>query len=150
MQVEKTVKDEKIEQIMILPAFEQSHKYCIMCGCENPYSLRLKFSPDEMGTVFAQYRGNKTLQGYEGVIHGGVLSAIMDTAMAHCLMHKNIKAVTGELNIRYLKPVPCSSRLEISAWIDSSLPPLYHMKSKIQINGGTVCKGKARFMAVLP
>lgn len=79
-------------------------------------------------------------------MHGGVLSALLDTAMAHCLLHQNIEAVTGELNVRYLEQVHCNDTLEISAWIDSSLPPLYHLRSTIRINDRVVCRAKARFM----
>ncbi len=123
-----------------------NHRFCIMCGQENPHSFGLKFEQDDEGAVHANFTGNNNLQGFEGFLHGGVLSAILDTAMAHCLMHQNIKAFTGELNVRYLEPVLCNSELEITAWIDSSLPPLYHLKSHIKVDGTIVCKGKARFM----
>jgi len=79
-------------------------------------------------------------------MHGGVLSALLDTAMAQCLLHQDIEAVTGELNVRYLEQVDCDGTLDIKAWIDSSLPPLYHLKSHIRIGDKIVCKGKGRFM----
>lgn len=79
-------------------------------------------------------------------MHGGVLSALLDTAMANCLLHQNIEAVTGELNVRFLEQVDCNGTLEIRAWVDSSLPPLYHLKSQIRIGEKIVCRGKARFM----
>ena len=63
----------------------------------------------------------------------GVLSALLDTAMAHCLLHQEIEAVTGELNVRYLEQVDCDGTLNIRAWVDSSLPPLYHLRSHIRI-----------------
>lgn len=123
-----------------------SHRFCIMCGRENPHSFGLNFEQDDEGAVHAIFKGNNHLQGFEGYMHGGVMSAILDTAMAHCLMHQSIKAFTGELNVRYLEPVFCNSELEIKAWVDSSLPPLYHLKSHIKVSGSVVCKGKARFM----
>lgn len=79
-------------------------------------------------------------------MHGGVLSALLDTAMAQCLLHQNIEAVTGELNVRYLDQVDCQGTLNIRAWVDSSLPPLYHLKSVISVDDKVVCKGKGRFM----
>lgn len=117
-----------------------------MCGRENPNSFGLKFTQDSDGCVHTIFTGDVHLQGYEGLMHGGVLSAILDTAMAQCLMHQNIKAFTGELNVRYLAPVCIDSELEIKAWVDASLPPLYHLKSSIKVQGRVVCKAKARFM----
>lgn len=123
-----------------------SHRYCLMCGRDNPLSFGLEFLADSNGKVATTFTGNATLQGYTGIMHGGVLSALLDTAMAHCLLHQNIEAVTGELNVRYLEQVHCDDTLEISAWIDSSLPPLYHLRSTISIRERVVCRAKARFM----
>ncbi|MGB3211485.1 MAG: PaaI family thioesterase [Desulforhopalus sp.] len=123
-----------------------SHQFCLMCGRDNPLSFGLKFIKNDGGAVSATFTGNSNLQGYTGVMHGGVLSALLDTAMAQCLLHQDIEAVTGELNVRYLEQVDCDDTLDIKAWIDSSLPPLYHLKSQIRIGDKIVCKGKARFM----
>jgi acyl-coenzyme A thioesterase PaaI-like protein len=117
-----------------------------MCGEDNPFSFGLKFKKNDDGVVSTTFTGNSNLQGYTGVMHGGVLSALLDTAMAQCLLHQDIEAVTGELTVRYLEQVDCDGTLDIKAWIDSSLPPLYHLKSQIRIDGKIVCKGKGRFM----
>lgn len=123
-----------------------NHRFCLMCGRENPFSFGLQFKKTGDGGVSTTFTGNSTLQGYTGIMHGGVLSALLDTAMAQCLLHHDIEAVTGELNVRYLEQVDCDGTLDIRAWIDSSLPPLYHLKSQIRIGDKIVCKGKARFM----
>lgn len=123
-----------------------SHRHCLMCGHDNPLSFGLQFNKERPGCVSTSFTGNESLQGYDGIMHGGVLSAILDTAMAHCLMHENIEAMTGELNVRFIDPVACNSTMAITAWIDSSLPPLYCLKSQIRINNKIVCKAKAKFM----
>ncbi len=117
-----------------------------MCGQDNPFSFGLKFSKSDDGAVSTRFIGNSNLQGYTGVMHGGVLSALLDTAMAQCLLHQDIEAVTGELTVRYLEQVDCDGTLDITAWIDSSLPPLYHVRAHIRVDDKIVCKGKARFM----
>lgn len=122
------------------------HKNCVMCGRDNPKSFGLKFHKEGDGCVSTHFTGNSTMQGYDGIMHGGVLSALLDTAMAHCLLHEDIEAMTGELNVRFYDPVDCNSTLKIKAWIDSSLPPLYHLRSDIRINDKVVCKAKAKFM----
>ncbi len=128
------------------PSPHASHRFCLMCGQDNPLSFGLKFKKNDDGAVSTTFTGNRNLQGYTGVMHGGVLSALLDTAMAQCLLHQNIEAVTGELTVRYLEQVDCDGTLDIKAWIDSSLPPLYHLKSQIRIGDKIVCKGKGRFM----
>jgi len=123
-----------------------SHRHCLMCGQDNPLSFNLKFQKDSEGAVSTLFTGNSTLQGFTGIMHGGVLSTLLDTAMAQCLLHQDIEAVTGELNVRYLDQVDCDSTLVIKAWVDSSLPPLYHLKSTIRVEDKVVCRAKAKFM----
>lgn len=127
-------------------ALVPSHNHCLMCGTENPFSLGLHFTKECKDTVSTYFTGNETMQGYDGIMHGGFLSALLDTAMAQCLQHEKIEAMTGELNVRFLDPVPCNSTMNITAWIDSSLPPLYHLRSQIKINNKIVCRAKGKFM----
>lgn len=128
------------------PPAISTHRHCLMCGQDNPISFGLKFNKEGAGIVSTYFKGNETMQGYDGIMHGGILSALLDTAMAHCLLHENIEAMTGELNVRFYNPVACNSTMAIKAWIESSLPPLYHLKSQIRVNNKIVCKAKAKFM----
>ena len=125
---------------------KQSHNHCLMCGNTNPLSFGLTFQQHSDNSVSTRFRGNSGLQGYSGILHGGVLSSLLDTAMANCLLLLNIKAMTGELKIRFLQPVKYDSVLSIKAWLTASLPPLYHLKSEIHVDGTLVCRASARFM----
>jgi len=72
-----------------------SHNNCFMCSRDNPLSFGLKFTQNGAGAIFVTFTGNSNLQGYNGILHGGVLSALLDAAMAQCLLHQNIEAVSG-------------------------------------------------------
>ena len=76
---------------------QMSHCNCILSGRQNPISLGLAFDISTDGGVFTQYEANALLQGYEGILHGGIIAALLDAAMTHCLFHHNIEAVTGAL-----------------------------------------------------
>jgi uncharacterized protein (TIGR00369 family) len=127
------------------PALKK-HRQCLIWGEENPFSFGLHYIREREGFVSTKFTGNESMQGYDGIMHGGILSALLDTAMANCLMQEEIEALTGELKVRFLEPVSCHSTLAITAWIDSSLPPLYYLKSQIRINNKVVCKARAKFM----
>jgi acyl-coenzyme A thioesterase PaaI-like protein len=121
------------------------HDWCLMCGKVNPWSLRLEFTDIKNG-VRALFQPHRGLSGYEGILHGGVISALLDAAMTHCLFHQKIKAVTVDLNIRFLKPVSCQETLEITAWILSDTPPLYSLKGELVQNKILLAWAEARFM----
>ena len=55
--------------------------------------------------------------------------------MAHCLFQQNITAVTGELNIRFIAPVPYNANLKLRAWLVSETPPLYELKAELVHDG---------------
>jgi len=128
-----------------LSAFNE-HSSCLICGDQNPRSMKLSFIAGENGLVSAQFTPDKELQGYAGILHGGVIAALLDAAMTHCLFHKGIQAVTAELNIRYVKSVECNVTLEIRAWIIKCHSRLYQLKSEIQNQKQVVAWAEAKFI----
>lgn len=119
-----------------------------MCGEGNPFGLKLKFKLDEEGVAFASFKGGVRLQGYDGILHGGVISAILDSAMTNCLFLHGVEALTGKLDIRFLKPIPCDTTISISARINVARPPLYKMESSVSYEGVQLAIAKAKFMAM--
>lgn len=67
------------------------------------------------GGVNALFKAESLWQGYQGVLHGGMISTLLDAAMTHCLFHQGIEAVTADLQVRFLKPVSCDQMLELRA-----------------------------------
>jgi acyl-coenzyme A thioesterase PaaI-like protein len=52
-------------------------------------------------------------QGYDGIVHGGILATLMDEAMAYCLWLRGVPVVTAKLSLRYRDPVAVGERLLI-------------------------------------
>lgn len=124
----------------------KSHRNCIMCGPKNPASFHLKFKRDSENTVYADFSGTSIHQGYTGIMHGGVTSALLDSAMTNCLFAKDIEAVTADLKIRFLKPIPFHAPLHITAELVLERYPLYRLKSEILVNGLVCARAEAKFM----
>jgi len=88
--------------------------YCFACGTDNPMSLRLKFEPEGDGLT-GEFTPGREHQGYKGIIHGGILSTLLDEAMARLLINRGLSIVTVKMEIRYRKPVRIGERLTIKA-----------------------------------
>jgi len=84
----------------------ENDEMCFACGEKNPISLGLKFSFYENNKVKAEFIPDKNLQGFKDVIHGGIISTVLDEAMAQVVNMKGFKAVTAEIKVRFKKPVP--------------------------------------------
>ncbi len=122
------------------------HADCLLCGSRNPLSLGLRFSPGDDGDIKATFQAHPGLQGYQGILHGGVVSSLLDSAMTNCLFHQGIEAVTGDLHVRFVKSVPCDARMELRAWLLKASPPLYRLKGELVIDGQTMAWAEAKFM----
>jgi uncharacterized protein (TIGR00369 family) len=82
---------------------------CFGCGQLNPYGLRLTFRtlPDALGPgVWAPFTPTHVFEGYAGVVHGGIISTVLDEIMAWALYERDIWAVTAQLSIRFHRPIP--------------------------------------------
>jgi len=86
------------------------------------------------------------MQGYPGILHGGVSASLLDAAMTNYLFHRGIQAYTGDLHVRYLHPIPCPAQLEIKAWIVSEYASLYQLRSEISRNQQVMVRGEGKFV----
>lgn len=77
---------------------------CFGCGAANPQGLHLSFTPETDG-VRATFTPLGVHQGYEEVVHGGILSTLLDEAMAWAVAAAGIWAVTGEMQVRFRRPL---------------------------------------------
>jgi acyl-coenzyme A thioesterase PaaI-like protein len=122
------------------------HSHCLLCGCLNPRSLRLSFQPVGGGVVGTRFRVVPELQGYDDTLHGGVIASLLDAAMTHCLFHHGVRAVTGDLHVRFLQPVSCEASVDIRAWVQSSYPPLHLLRGEIRLEDRLMAWAEAKFM----
>jgi len=122
------------------------HAGCIVCGSRNKQGLKLSFQTRPDGSIEGKFPCHRLLQGYDGLVHGGVISAVLDSAMTNCLFAHGIVAVTGELTVRFLQPVLLIDVAAIRANIKASIPPLHRMEASMRQNGRIVARATARFM----
>lgn len=85
---------------------------CFGCGTLNTCGLQLTMYPNDDGNgVWAPFVPAERFEGYPGMIHGGIVCTVLDEVMAWSLYREEIWAVTGQLNVRYRRPVPVGERL---------------------------------------
>jgi len=93
-----------------------SHR-CFVCGLENPVGLHLHIYETEPGVVESKYLAPDHFQGYPGVLHGGIVAAIIDEISGRAHMGSDMNAprfmFTGKLEVKYRKNVPVGRLLKI-------------------------------------
>src|ERR1017187_6349399 len=90
--------------------------FCFVCGMNNPEGMRLKFILDEERQTFVcRFRLGKRYTGPPGHCHGGIIAAILDDAMGKVNKLHHVVALTREMTVEYLKPVPLPKPLPVEA-----------------------------------
>ena len=125
---------------------QSSHQHCMLCGTQPLLGLHLHFFSTADQLVWANAKGTPHHQGYQGILHGGFLSALLDSGMCQALFQQKIEAVTADMSIRYLHEVPVNSRILIKGQIISSHRPLYKVEGELYVKGKLMVKSSARFM----
>jgi len=91
---------------------QPSSRTCFVCGRENPVGLKMDFYFTAAGESRAEITLPAHYEGYPGVIHGGIIAAILDETGGRAHMDDPDRfMVTAKLDIRYRKPVPSETPL---------------------------------------
>lgn len=94
--------------------WEDDH-YCYVCGERNPEGLKLQFAVSD-AALETSFVAEKRHQGYKDVLHGGILTMVLDEVMV-LLPYRLFGTVvaSGEITVKLKKPVAVGSRIRIRA-----------------------------------
>jgi acyl-coenzyme A thioesterase PaaI-like protein len=90
---------------------------CFVCGKGNPIGFNLDFfqKGDE---VYSEFIPDNIHQGFRGIFHGGLLTAILDDAMWRVPYLKRIITLTAKIEVRFRQPVPTRKKIFVTARLD--------------------------------
>jgi uncharacterized protein (TIGR00369 family) len=111
---------------------------CFVCGDDNPKGLHVAFTQQE-DAACAEWMPGREWESYPGTIHGGILSSILDEAMAKAILAKGWVAFTVELNVRYKKSVAPGEPLQIRGWVVAKQRRRILAEAAILNAGGVEC-----------
>ena len=121
------------------------HPKCVVCSFGNGNGLHLEFDVADNRGVTAIFQCDKTFEGYPGILHGGVISSILDGAMGHCMFARGQAAVTVEMTTRFRYPVVTDIEATVSARITRAAHPLYLLEAEIIQDGKVKATAKGKF-----
>lgn len=124
-------------------------KDCIVCGTENPFSVRASFYEMEDGSLCALFQYDPNHQSYPERTHGGLISSIIDETIGRAIWitHPNQYACTLRLEIEFHKGVPYGVPLKCVARIDKENAMTFQGHAEIlTMDNVMLAKGKALYM----
>lgn len=111
--------------------------YCFVCGGKNQSGLRLQFRTEDSRAV-SEFVPQKIHQGFKDIVHGGIISTILDEAMVKAVLSCGIEAVTAEFTVRFKSPLFVGDKVFIEAEIKKMGSRLIETSAWIKKNDDTV------------
>jgi len=110
---------------------------CFGCGRNNPIGLKLNF--DWHGkTARAEFTPTKFYQGWSGVVHGGIVTTILDEAMGWTARFEGVSCVTGKIQVRLRRPALIDEPLIITSSMVNKTEKLIETRANISLKDGTL------------
>ena len=98
---------------------------CFACGTANPIGLKLKFY-NVNDTVCADITLGKNHEGWQNMVHGGIITTLLDEVMAWTIMYfKKIFFVTRKMEVKYVRPVMIGVPLTVKGRMMKDRKPPY-------------------------
>ena len=122
--------------------------YCFVCGPKNPIGLKLKFHFNGK-TIKTEFISKKKHQGYLNIVHGGIISTLLDEAMVKLALAMDIPVVTAQMDIRLRKPLNIGEKIIVEAEILNNTTKLLEAYAKaITMNNILIADAKGKLVKV--
>ncbi len=126
----------------------EKNDWCFACSPKNPIGLHLEFQEID-DTYQTCFTGGPEHQGYDGILHGGIISTLLDEVTARYIYAKGFRALTARLEVRYRRPTPIGVPLIITGRISKVRGKMYELVGKIKLADGTVtAEGKSTVLVL--
>lgn len=121
---------------------------CFACSPRNPIGLKLEFE-HEGDICRASFVPGPEHQGWNGVMHGGLVTTILDEVMAQWLWVRDLTTMTAEMTTRFVNPVPIGVKLTVESRMVADKRRLFLMEANAMLpDGSVVAKATAKFVPI--
>ncbi len=130
------------------------YQRCFVCGQQNPCGLQMVFRLEE-DSIVSDFRPREEHQGFPGVIHGGIIAAVLDEALnrTSMLTSKPTWTLTGRLNVRYRRYVPYGPLLRVRARLETQRERIVTANGQLTLaedEDEILAEGSGTFMSLTP
>jgi len=123
---------------------------CFGCGGANDAGMKLTFEQDNAKRkIVGRFILGEAYQGGGGMAHGGIIATLLDEAMGKVCRFREVRAVTAELTVQYLKPVKVDEEIIVEGFETEQKGRNLFLAGEIRNNAGTVlARGSGRFVVI--
>jgi len=127
----------------------KDNQHCYVCGMHNPAGLCVSFDINsETKSISARFTPQEIHQGFVGLVHGGILSALLDEAMAKLAFSLGIPSVTAEMTVKFKAPTAPGEELLITGRLGEETNRLLIAEARIERGPVIVAEATGKLMKV--
>ncbi len=117
-------------------------------GLSNASGLHLQYrlAGDRVATTWVPGDDHA---GFPGVVHGGLIAAVLDDVMGRCSVLRRQWVVTGRLETRFREVAPLGAALLVEGWTTRFTRRVMRAESRMTLPDGTVvAEGSGTYLPV--
>lgn len=114
------------------PRRQPGSALCFVCGTQNPHGLGVEFFDDGQ-KVWTELTPADHHQGWPGVLHGGIVSAVLDETIGRVAFLHDRWVQTARLSVRFVKPAPLGQRLRATGELTRDNRRLMEMRGELVV-----------------
>ena len=123
----------------------EADQKCFICGPDNPIGLKVAFRINDRGNqAEATISLSELYQGWQGVVHGGIISALLDEAAIYACRPVSMHGVTAALNIRFRQPVSTDTEVCVMAEVISIKRKIAHVSARLLCNSEVMAEAEVK------
>jgi len=109
--------------------------YCFACGDKNETGLHADIITRIDNTATAKIIIPPRFQGWKGIVHGGIISTLLDEVSIYACRNISLRGVTAEMNVKFKKPVPTETEIELRSKVTEIKRKLVFVHAELLVNG---------------
>jgi len=127
----------------------KDNQRCYVCGKDNPSGLRAVFEIDkDARTITGRFSPRPEHEGWQGIVHGGIVAALLDEAMVKLAAHLGIHAVSAEITVKFKAPAKPGEELVVSGKIVKEANRLIEAEAVVERGPVVVAEAKGKLLKI--
>ncbi|MFC1467760.1 PaaI family thioesterase [Verrucomicrobiota bacterium] len=122
---------------------------CFVCGKNNECGLKLRFKLDrEAKSATTTTVLKDHFSGWVNAAHGGIICALLDEAMVYACAATGWFVATGNMNVKFRKPVPVGETLTIEGELLEHRRKMMKTRARVLKDGEVLAESEGTMVVV--
>lgn len=127
----------------------KDNQRCFVCGKDNPSGLHVQFTVDHTSrTITGRFTPRLEHEGWEGIVHGGIIATLLDEAMVKLAAHLGEPAVSAEIIVKFKSPVASGEELVVTGKLLKESHRLIEAEATVEKGLIVVAEAKGKLLRI--